>query len=101
MPFPSLIRKRKASIEASSEGYLSPLGGVFVKFCKDGFVIFFVKFCNFWRTDRQTDRQRQTDLGIKAPSRSLKTMSFLDSAQAELSENIKTRAEKLQNHSVH
>ena len=31
MPFPSLIRKRKASTEASSEGYLSPLGGGFVK----------------------------------------------------------------------
>ena len=30
----------------------------------------FVIFCNFWRTDRHTDRQ--TDLGIKAPSRSLK-----------------------------
>ena len=26
--------------------------------------------CNFWRTDRRTDRQ--TDLGVKAPSRSFK-----------------------------
>ena len=33
MPFPSLIRKRKASTEASSEGYSFPLGGGFVKFC--------------------------------------------------------------------
>ena len=30
-------------------------------------------FCNFWRTDRPKDRQ--TDLGIKAPSRSLKNQT--------------------------
>ena len=48
----------------------------FVGFCK---VLYF--FCNFWRTDRQTDRptdrqtDRPTDLGIKAPSRSLKTLT--------------------------
>ena len=34
----------------------------------------FVRFCNFWRTDRPTDRQtdNQTGLDIKAPSRSSK-----------------------------
>ena len=30
--------------------------------------------CNFWRTDRQTDGP--TDLGIKAPSWSLKTLNL-------------------------
>ena len=39
----------------------------------------FLRFCNFFlifggRTDKQTDRQ--TDLGIKAPSRSLKPRKY-------------------------
>ena len=66
--FKEALASCQSLMKWEKRGWQKTLVYYFVRFCE--VLKIFVIFCNFWRTDRPTDRQ--TDLGIKAPSRSLK-----------------------------